>query len=110
MNPVAARRHQRCFAVGRNDARIGAVSEQQLHQFDIAGERRPHQRGCEDDTRRTFAHAGARGVELIMAFGFAPASSIFLMSGSGSRVTIHGKLGAVSMLRRSTAQNSGVKR
>jgi hypothetical protein len=31
------------------------------------------------------------------------------MSGSGSAVTIQGKLGAVSMLRRSTAQKSGVK-
>ena len=32
------------------------------------------------------------------------------MTGSGSVVTIHGKFGAVSMLRRSTAQNNGVNR
>ena len=44
-----------------------------------------------------------------MAFGFAPASSNFLISGRGSAVTIQGKFGAVSMFRRSTAQNSGVK-
>src|SRR5499427_4396800 len=37
-------------------------------------------------------------------------SSSFRMSGSGSAVTIQGKFGAVSMLRRSTAQNSGVNR
>ena len=56
------------------------------------------------------ARIRARGVLLTTAFGLAPASSSFLMSGSGSAVTIHGKFGAVSMLRRSTAQKSGVKR
>ena len=55
------------------------------------------------------ARMRARGVLLTSAFGLAPASSSFLMSGSGSAVTIHGKFGAVSMLRRSTAQKSGVK-
>ena len=54
------------------------------------------------------ARMRARGVLLTRAFGFAPASSSFLISGSGSAVTIHGKFGAVSMLRRSTAQKSGV--
>jgi hypothetical protein len=52
----------------------------------------------------------ARGVLLTTAFGSAPASSNLRISGSGSAVTIHGKFGAVSMLRRSIAQNSGVKR
>ncbi len=54
------------------------------------------------------ARMRARGVLFTRAFGLAPASSSFLMSGIGSAVTIHGKFGAVSMLRRSTAQKSGV--
>ena len=52
----------------------------------------------------------ARGVLLTSALGLAPASSSLRMSGIGSAVTIHGKFGAVSMLRRSTAQKSGVNR
>src|SRR2546426_4319398 len=46
------------------------------------------------------------GVLLTSAFGLAPPSRSLRMSGSGSAVTIHGKFGAVSMLRRSTAQKS----
>src|ERR1700692_2277045 len=50
------------------------------------------------------ARIRARGVLLTRAFGFAPASRSFLVRGRGSVVTIHGKFGAVSILRRSTAQ------
>src|SRR5439155_15535578 len=42
------------------------------------------------------------------AFGSAPAARSFLIRGRGSEVTIHGIPGLVSILRRSTAQNSGV--
>ena len=50
----------------------------------------------------------ARGVLFTSQLGLAPASSNFLMSGMGSVVTTQGKFGAVSMFRRSTAQNKGV--
>ena len=60
--------------------------------------------------RRCYQDSRTRGVLFTTAFGFAPASRSFLMRGSGSVVTIQGKFGAVSMLRRSTAQNNGVNR
>ena len=41
----------------------------------------------------------ARGVELITTFGSAPASSSFLMSGSGSRVTAQRRLSGITRSR-----------
>jgi hypothetical protein len=80
----------------------------------VTSSRSPEKAARINDVAKTMrglpARMRARGVLLTRAFGLAPASSSCSMTGSGSAVTIQGKLGAVSMLRRSTAQNNGVKR
>jgi hypothetical protein len=85
------------------------VSQQEFRQFQIVGECGSHHRSSVHDPRRPF-RMRPLGVLLTTAFTSAPASRCFLTSGSGSTVTTQGKFGAVSMLRRSPAQSSGVNR